>query len=55
MSQGNACVDPIEQTQDKTTTIPQADPRQSENLAVLRIESSWMGVPGCANYGATAS
>ena len=40
MSQGEVCADPTEQTQDKAAAIPPADPRQSENVALLRIESS---------------
>lgn len=38
MSQGEVSVDPAEQTLDNVTALPQVDLRQSENLAVLRIE-----------------
>ncbi len=40
MTQGEVCIDSTEQRQDKSTATPGPDPRQSESLAVLRIESS---------------
>ncbi len=40
MTQGEVCIDSTGQRQDKSTAIPGPDPRQSESLAVLRIESS---------------